>query len=148
MKIFLSTSFSGKVNQATGEVEPEHRTFITKILEGLREEGDEIFCAVEHEGWKVSDAPPEIGVQKDLHEIDNADVLLALVPEQLSAGVQFEIGYAVGKGKRVVLARRASDPLAYFNQGVVSSGLVALVAYDHIDELFTQLSLALNSPQD
>lgn len=147
MKIFLATSFSGKIDPTTGKVQPEYHTFITQVLESLRDEQAEVFCAMEHEGWKITKEPPELGVQKDLVEIDSADVMVALVPDELSAGVQFEIGYAVAKGKKVVLARQARDELTYYNQGVVSSGLVTLVAYDSLQSLESQLVIAFETPQ-
>ena len=148
MKIFLATSITGQVDAASGEVVPEYRTFITKVLESLRDEGEEVFCAAEYEGWKVSQKPPEAGVQIDLKEIDAADVVLALLPERRSTGLEFEIGYTIGKGKRLVLAHQASNALGYFDQGLVSSGLAAFVTYENISTLQQQLPIALNSPQD
>ncbi len=104
MKIFLATSFSGKVDYETKEVLPEFKTFVEQVLACLRKQsGIEVFCAVEQEGWIITDTPPAITVQDDLEQVDKADVLLALVDEEPSAGVQFEIGYATAKGKRVIL---------------------------------------------
>lgn len=138
--IFLATSFSGKVNYDTGEVLPEFREFIEGVLTELRKRGGvEVFCAIEHEGWKIADEPPEVGVQKDLAEIDKADVLLAVVGDTPSAGVQFEIGYAVAKGKRLVLATDAQTKLAYFNDGVVGLGRADLVVYKDAQSLAGQL---------
>lgn len=139
-RIFLATSFSGKVNYDTGEVLPEFRGFIEGVLAELRKQADtEVFCAIEHEGWKITDEPPEVGVQKDLAAIDKADVLLALVDETPSAGVQFEIGYAVAKGKRVVLATEAQTKLAYFNDGVVGMGGAELVVYGAAEDIAAQI---------
>lgn len=147
-KVFLSTSFSGKV-EVSGEVLPEFRAFIEAILDALREEDLEVFAAVEDEGWMIAnDVPAEIGVQKDLAEIDAADVVVALVHDKPSAGVQFEIGYAVAKGKQVILARHEHEQLAYFNQGVVSSGLMTLVTYNGDGSLVSQLVVAINAPTE
>lgn len=148
-KAFLSTSFSGKVDEASGEVLPEFRAFIEAILQALREEDLEVFAAIEDEGWMVAnDVPAEVGVQKDLAEINAADVIVALVHDKPSAGVQFEIGYAVAKGKQVILARHEHDQLAYFNQGVVSSGLMTLVTYEDTAALINQLVVAINAPTE
>jgi nucleoside 2-deoxyribosyltransferase len=148
-KVFLSTSFSGKVDANSGAVQPAFRAFIEQVLTALRKEELEVFCAVEHEGWLIAaDIPPEVGVRKDLEMLDGADVLLAIIDMQPSAGVQFELGYAVAKGKQVILARRRGDKLAYFNQGVVSAGRMTLVDFDDPAELTKQLVVALHAPAD
>jgi hypothetical protein len=148
VKVFLSTSFSGKIDPSNGEVLPEFRKFVTQILESLRQNEGEAVCAMEQEGWKISGDPPEIGVQRDLQAIDDADVLLALIDRETSVGVQFELGYAVAKGKRVIIARASEGELAYFNQGIVSSGLATLISYDNVSMLLPQLALALNAPEE
>ncbi|MET0779654.1 MAG: nucleoside 2-deoxyribosyltransferase [Candidatus Saccharimonadales bacterium] len=148
-KIFLSTSFAGQVNHETRDITPELRTSLELILKALREQPDvEVFCAAEQEGWKISDALPDNGVMRDITEIDTADIFVALMHDKPSASVQFEIGYAVGKGKKVVLAVKAGEELAYYNQGLVSGGLVTYVAYDDVKSLITQLPIAINAPED
>lgn len=145
-KVFLATSFSGQVDIRSGAVLPAFRQFIEHLLVELRKRELEVFAAIEYEGWMiVNDVPPEIGVQKDLTEVEGADVVIALVHDKPSAGLQFEIGYAVAKGKQVVLAQDASEQLAYFNQGAVSGGLVTLVTYSDTSELVNQLIIATNA---
>jgi nucleoside 2-deoxyribosyltransferase len=148
-KIFLATSFSGQVGKITAQVLPEVRQFITQILEGLRSNELEVFAAIEHEGWMIAaDVSPEIGVQKDLSEVDASDTLIALVHDKPSAGVQFELGYAIAKGKKVILACAADEHLAYFNEGVASAGLVTVVSYDDVASLVNQLVIAANAPAE
>lgn len=148
-KVFLSTSFSGKIDPANGSVLPDFRNELEIILEALRKNSEvEVFCAVEQENWSVNDVLPEVGVQRDLEEIDNADVMLALIEEAVSAGVQFEIGYAVAKGKQVILASAAGASVAYFNQGVVSNGMMTMLTYDNISTLVKQLDVALHAPEE
>jgi nucleoside 2-deoxyribosyltransferase len=146
-KVFLGTSFSGQVD-THGSILPEFRRSIEQLLEGLRKNELEIFAAVEHEDFMIrADVPPEIGVKKDLDEIDAADVVVALIDDKPSAGLQFELGYAIAKGKQVVLAQHAANhQLAYFNQGAISAGLLTLVEYDTIDALIQQLTVAINAP--
>jgi nucleoside 2-deoxyribosyltransferase len=147
-KVFLSTSFSGKVDYSTGEVQPAFRKEIETILEALRGEEMDVFCAVEDEGWNITNTPPEVGVKHDLDRVDEAEVLLALVEETISAGVQFELGYAVAKGKQVILATAAGVKVAYFNQGVVSNGMMTLLTYDNVATLIQQLDVALHAPEE
>lgn len=146
-KVFLSTSFSGQVDEATGSVLPVFRQEIEQLLEKLRKSELEVYAAVEQEGYMISaDVPPEVGVRKDIDEIDAADVVVALVDDRPSAGVQFELGYAVAQKKQVILASMTGAKLTYFNQGLVSAGLVTLVSYDHADALASQLTVAINAP--
>jgi len=138
--LFLATSFSGQVDYETGQVKPEFRKSIEKILEALRNVGGfAVFCAVEHEGWIISDAPPEEGVKKDLQEIDKSDVFLALVHDAVSGGVQYEIGYADGTGKSVFIATPEDTNLIYFNQGAANLGRVTHLEYASPELLATQV---------
>jgi nucleoside 2-deoxyribosyltransferase len=148
-KVFLSTSFSGKVNTTTGEVLLDFRKEIEAVLDALRKMGDiEVFCAIESEGWSINEVAPEVGVKYDLDQVGEADVLLALVEETISAGVQFELGYAVAKGKQVILATAIGAKIAYFNQGVVSHGMMTLVTFDTIPALVQQLQITLHAPEE
>jgi nucleoside 2-deoxyribosyltransferase len=148
-KVFLAVSFSDKVDP-DGVVQPKFRAFVEKVLADLRADGVlDVFCALEYEGWKISDELAEVGVKKDLNELDGADALVVLLApaEQPSAGTRFEMGYAVAKGKKLILAAHTSDPLGFFTQGAVNAGLVTLVNYDAIDMIGSQLVVAINAPE-
>lgn len=145
-KVFLSTAISDKIDDQ-GNIIPEFRDFIEKLLDGMRKADLDVNAAVEYDEWKLDrKAPPELGIQKDIFALDSADVVIALVNDRPSAGVQFEIGYAVAKGKHVILARPTDKQLAYFNQGVIGSGMVTLVSYDDTETLVSQLIVAINGP--
>jgi nucleoside 2-deoxyribosyltransferase len=129
-KLFLSTSFSSQVDLETGEVHADFRKKIQAIIDELAGAGFKVFCAVEHEGWVINNQAPEIGINKDLEQIDSSDVFVALLHDSISAGVQFETGYAVGKGKKVFVTTACDDKLAYFNQGAATAGKVTHILYD------------------
>ncbi len=126
-EIFYSCSFSGKVDYATGLVDPEFRKVIEDDLCVLRELGHRVFCAVEAEQWKIGNVPPGEAVTWDVDEIDKADVLVARLETSVSAGVQWEIGYAHGKGKPVYVFAGEGQDLAYWNQGLVESSRIHLI---------------------
>lgn len=141
-RLFLATSFSGHVDYETGRVNPDYREKVEAVIDALRAVGGfTVFCAAEYEGWIIaSDVPAEVGVEKDLAEIDKSDVVLALLPTGLiSAGLQYEVGYASAKGKQVVLATESGSELAYFNQGVVNLGRVAHIEYDTPESLVADI---------
>lgn len=145
-KVFLSTSIADKIDD-NGNVLAEYRMFIESILDGLRKAGLEVHAAIENDGWRLDmETPPEINIQKDVDEVNAAGVLIALVNDRPSVGVQFEIGYAVAKEKRVILAHPTNLKLAYFNQGAVGAGMITLVSYEDTKNLVSQLVVAVNAP--
>jgi len=149
-KVFLATSFSDKVG-SNGNVLPAFRSFVERVLASLREDETlEVFCALEHEGWKISSELAEVGVQKDLTELDASDALVVLLAPQetLSAGTRFEMGYITAKSKKLILAAHTNDSLGYFTQGAVNAGLITLVNYDSMDMIGSQLLLAINAPNE
>lgn len=145
-RLFLGTSFSGHVDYETGQVHSEYREHVVDILKALRDLGGySVFCAVEHENWVIANnIPPEVGVEKDLSEIETSDMMLALLPTGLiSAGLQYEIGYADAKGKKVALATEVGSELAYFNQGAVNLGRAVHVVYDSPESLVANIQQTL-----
>jgi len=149
MKIFLSAPFTGKVTNIDGAILPEYRKFIEAILEDLRTDGGhEVFSALEEEDWRLTIKAPAIGVSKDLEEINNADILIAIVDEVPSNGTQFEIGYSVALSKRVILVKPAGQDVTFFNSGVIALDKMTLVQYDSLSNLLAQLTIAVNAPND
>lgn len=101
MRIFLSVPFSSQVD-ASGKVNHTYRASIEKLISALRQAGHEVFCALEHANWGMSElAVPEEEFKRDLAEIDACDKLVILLEERVSAGVQLENGYAFAKGKNL-----------------------------------------------
>jgi nucleoside 2-deoxyribosyltransferase len=145
-RMFLGTSFSGHVDYDTGRVHSEYREKVENILKALRDLGGySVFCAVEHEGWVIADnIPPEVGVEVDLAEIDTSEIMLALLPTGIiSGGLQYEIGYADAKGKKIVMATEVNSDLAYFNQGAANLGRAVHIEYDSPESLVTNIKQAL-----
>ena len=141
MKIFLATSFSGKVDE-TGAVLPEFRKLLEWLLSALRQTGHEVHCAVESEGWVISDLDPEVGATEDLSIIDGADCFIGLLSNNISAGLQFELGYAVHAGKKVIFIPEANTKLGWFNQGVVNAGWAELCSVDELASKLKEAPLA------
>jgi nucleoside 2-deoxyribosyltransferase len=122
VKIFLAASYSSKVDYSTGGVYPEYRAWLEAIITKLESYGHEVFCAMREDKWRINDIDPAQTLKLDETEISKADGLLAIVSNTPSAGVQMEIGMAIAQKKRVVIAHKKIDQLAYFNQAVVSLG--------------------------
>lgn len=140
-KLFIATSFSSKVDDS-GNVLSEFRAEIEAILKELRKSKNaEVFCAIEAEGWKISDMLAEVGVHKDLQEINLSDVVLIILSDKPSWGVQFEMGYAVAKGKAVFIAAPPTIKLSYFNQGLVDLNQITYITYENPQSLIARLNL-------
>ena len=126
--VFVSCSFSSKVNYDTGEVDPNYREYVEGILRQVRGLGLTAFCAIEYEGWRIGEEPPEVGVDVDLDTIDVSDMLLVLIGNDKSDGRSDEQGYARGKGIPVYFMKEPDvTKLSYWNQGLVNAGRVTLV---------------------
>ncbi len=142
-KIFLATSFSGQVD-AEGKILPGYKKFVNDIIPALREEY-EVFCAAEYEGWQYYHSTAEAGVEKDVEEIDKADILLALLHEKISGGIHIEIGYALGRGKEVILVTDGNK-LSYFTGGLADLHKVTHLEYRNPKALAEQVK-QLDSPK-
>ena len=124
MKIFVATSYSSKVNYETGEVFPEYKEWLENILVELEKQGHTVFCALRADQYKINDSDPAAAFSLDMKHIKESDVILALLNEKVSAGVQTEIGVGVGLKKKVVLAHTPSESNAYFNAAMVKTNVV------------------------
>ncbi len=124
MKVFVASSYSSKVDYETGQVLPEFKEYLEDILTTIEQTGATVFCAARYDGYKINNAEPAKAFSLDTNHIDESDVVLALLDNEVSAGVQTEIGYALGKGKLVILARQPDHNLRYFNAAMVQAGAV------------------------
>lgn len=122
MKIFVAASYSSQVNYQTGVVNPDYKNWLEHNLERLEGFGHGVFCALRFDEYRINNANPAEAFTLDETNIEAADGILAFVTEEVSAGVQTEIGLAVALKKQVVLAHLPGVKLAYINQAIVLSG--------------------------
>lgn len=124
MNIFVSASYSSKVNYDTGEVFPEYKEWLENILTLIEDQGHTVFCALRADQYRINDADPADAFSLDMKHIRESEVILALLSDKVSAGVQTEIGVGVALGKIVIIAHTPEDELAYFNAAMVKAGVV------------------------
>lgn len=122
MKIFVAASYSSQVDYETGEVFAEYKTWLEDILVTLEDADYQVFCALREDKYRINDADPAAAFKLDMQAIENNDMLLALLTDKVSAGVQTEIGAAVALGKTVLLAHKQEVELAWFNQAIIKAG--------------------------
>ncbi len=128
MNVFYSYSFSKKVEPSTGQVSASHRSIAEKDITRLRDLGHEVYCDMEQDDWRLGNTTPPEVVRRVIANINLADVLVARLSEDISAGMQWEIGYALGIGKRAYVLN--DQELSFWNQGLVDAGLVRLLQDD------------------
>lgn len=138
MKIFVAASYSSQVNYETREVFPEYKAWLEHNLKTLERYGHSVFCALRADHYKINDANPAEAFSLDEEQIDATDGMLAFVTNEVSAGVQTEIGMAIAKKKQVVIAHNAEHQLAYFNQAIVLAGLASEIVMPITFDPFTQ----------
>jgi nucleoside 2-deoxyribosyltransferase len=100
----------------------------------IRDEAVTLMHQLEALGFEVTSrwlkAPDELAdehARKDLEDVSEADVLLALNPEAFenagTGGRHVELGYAIARRKRIVLLGKRSNIFHYLNSIVVVSTL-------------------------
>ncbi len=103
MKIFLSYRFTGQDPQLLQEN-------ITKISAALTAAGHEVWHSLDsEEHYRAKQFNNKQIMEHALQNLDQADVLLAFVnSEEKSEGMLVEIGYALARGKKFILAIQKS----------------------------------------
>ena len=124
MNVFVSASYSSKVNYDTGEVFPEYKEWLEDILHMIERQGHIVFCALRADQYKINNADPVAAFSLDMKHIKESDAILALLSDKVSAGVQTEIGVGVALNKQVIIAHRSDEALAYFNAAMVKAKVV------------------------
>jgi nucleoside 2-deoxyribosyltransferase len=123
MKIFIATSFSSKVDYSTGEVNPEFKNWLEdNILSLVKGAGYDYFCAVEKEGWRVNNEDPAGAVTDDFNNLRSCDALLVVLDEEVSPGLQIEIGIALERKMPIILAHKKDTKLKWSNQALIDAG--------------------------
>jgi len=142
MKIFVAASYSSEVDYQTGQVFDDYREYLEDTLRTIEASGHNVFCALREDNYTINKEDPAIAYRLDVNNIEDSDVLLAILDNTVSGGVQTEIGFAIALGKKVLLAHRPEDALIYFNDAMVRAGVVGELILPLVTE---QLHTALAS---
>lgn len=117
MRIYLASSLS-----------EEHRPKMYEVLESLRSQGHDVYAPVEHKiegAWDYSNSEWGRKVfENDINAIKASECVVALSNgRNTTAGASWEIGYAYGIGKTVIVAEMTPGPHSL----MVSNGCHATV---------------------
>jgi hypothetical protein len=123
MKIFIATSFSKKVDYSTGKVYPEFRQWLEgNVLKPIKELGLDYFCAIEREGWVINSVDPAQAITENFNNLKKCDMLLVILDQEVSAGLQMEIGIAYERKMPTILAHEKDVKPSWYNQTLIDAG--------------------------
>jgi nucleoside 2-deoxyribosyltransferase len=134
MKIFIAASYSSRVDYVSGRVFPDYKIWLEDLLVSLERSGHTVFCALRADNYTINTANPVAAFRLDAKEIEQCDILLAFIDNNVSAGVQLEIGYALALKKNIVLAHLPKHSLPYINSAIVHASLATEVLLPFTDE--------------
>jgi nucleoside 2-deoxyribosyltransferase len=100
-KVFLAAPFGNYVHDDV--FLPEKKAEILAYHTRLTELGAAVFSSHMNEEWGAAGLPPEDCMRDDLRALHASDSLCALIGDQPSAGVSFELGYAAAVRRPTVL---------------------------------------------
>jgi hypothetical protein len=78
MKVFVSASYSSKINYETGEVFTEYKDWLEEVIGSIEAPGHDVFCALRADQYKMNDTDPATAFSLDMEHIGKSDVILAL----------------------------------------------------------------------
>lgn len=130
MKVFLAAPISAFKN------EQEYKVIREKLL-NLIEKLSVRFCICSEisniESFATYDEPGESAL-KDFNEIDEADIFIMYHPIKIQTSTLIELGYAVAKGKKVIMIAKPHT-LPYLASGLVTvSPDVKLISTAELDD--------------
>jgi hypothetical protein len=116
---FLSAPFTALLDAHDGRYPQSERQTIETIYDRLTARGWTIHNAHRRERWGDSIDTPYSALVKDLEAIDDSEQLVAIVGDPPSPGVQLEIGFALARGKRILVICGRPGGLPYLMRGVI-----------------------------
>lgn len=98
--------------------EGEFRDLLLGISSRLGSQGLVVHNAHVKEAWGKKLRFPRPALEEDSWDIDNSDIMVALIEDPPSPGVQIELGRALTHGIPIVQVRAQGTILPYLNQGM------------------------------
>ncbi|GAA2773421.1 nucleoside 2-deoxyribosyltransferase [Saccharopolyspora taberi] len=115
--VFLGGPFKALVD-ADGNMRPEERDRLEKLIAGLEAAGYNVYNAHRRESWGSKFLPPEECTRLDFEEISDSAVFVAFPGAPASPGTHIEIGWASALGKPVVLLLEEGAEYAFLVRGL------------------------------
>jgi nucleoside 2-deoxyribosyltransferase len=131
MKIFLAVPFNTKINEVTKKIDQEYKNWLMDLMFTLENAGHTYLSSHVRENWGDALAEPEEALRYDIEFMNQADLIVVVIDNPPSPGVQFEIGYSFAKNKKIIIAKKVNDTMPYLLQGFVNNPLVKLLTSEN-----------------
>ncbi|MGV3662997.1 MAG: nucleoside 2-deoxyribosyltransferase [Prosthecobacter sp.] len=138
MKIFLAAPFTTNVITGKG-LEEGFAALLRRLIKELRDSGHEVFSAHEREQWGRAIDPAEKALQDDLSELRAADVVIALIGDPPSPGVQMELGGALILEKPILALVEMGSERPYLLAGMHQVTTALVREYESIEKILTHI---------
>ncbi|MFI0263041.1 nucleoside 2-deoxyribosyltransferase [Streptomyces sp. NPDC017056] len=115
-KVFLAAPFGNYVRDDV--FLPEKKAEILSYHTRLSKLGASVFSSHMNEEWGAAGLPPEDCMRDDLRALHASDSLCAIVGDEPSAGVAFELGYAASVRRPTVLVTSSFASLSSMIRGM------------------------------
>lgn len=134
MKVFISYRF-------TGEDPVKLKLALDKVCEGLNLAGFDNYCSFGNEElFRNNSYTVKQIMEHALAELDKSDALLAFVnSDNKSEGMLIEVGYAIAKGKPVILLKR--NGVSTHSLEGVSKSIIEFNSLNEISEKLAAIQL-------
>ena len=140
MRVFLAAPFASKIDTKTGAVKEDFQTFVKGVKALLANRGADVYSAQEIEKWGKGGWEDAACTARDFNALRQADVVFALLDNDVSGGVHFELGWASALGKRIFIAAPRGTRLCSLAKGLSSVATVHILFYESQEDLLRQVS--------
>lgn len=148
MKVFLAAPFTGLIDPLTGRVQANFVNELNEIIMHLSSNGCQVISAHEREEWGADLDHPDTALRLDLDGIENCDLLIAVVGDPPSPGVQLEIGYALALKKPIILILHPDQFIPYLLRKPDASFNVQTIRSDDLSAINDQLLKILTKQRE
>lgn len=138
MRVFLAAPFTAMVETVDGRtlLALPFADLLATLLATLRARGCTVTSSHERERWGADIYAPERALAADLEQIRLADLLVALIGDPPSPGVQMELGHALAFSKPIAAFHtQPFERLPHLTKGMASRAEVTITRYDSAEEL-------------
>lgn len=118
--VFIAAPLTAKLTHQDGKkktVDPQFRVFLEELAQAVEQSKYAVLLAHQREAWGARLWGPGEAVTRDLQWLRAADVIVALIDDPPSPGVQMELGAALALDKPIIQVYKADVDLPYLNEG-------------------------------
>jgi hypothetical protein len=121
-ELFVATSYSSHVNQATGELSESYRDGLEVSFQGLEENGFAVYNTLRENDYQLPGDDHSIVVE-EFSKIRTCYGFISVSEVSESKNKRTNMGYALGIGKIVMLAHTSSFELDQYDTSLVKNKL-------------------------